>query len=168
MKSKTILTCIDCHLFSMFIRGKDFMLQPSDESKHIHQLREREGSFDACLPFDLNYKKEYVICLMECILCNMQYVGKGYSTFNIRLNTQRNDSKEANSILAYNHSFKNIIWTKHVKLIILNQLVNLNGSKKALRVVRKFLGSGNKKVFHVAAFSSNFGSPKTAQLWNHW
>ena len=68
------------------------MLQPSDESKHIHQLREREGSFDACLPFDLNYKKEYVICLMECILCNMQYVGKGYSTFNIRLNTQRNDS----------------------------------------------------------------------------
>ena len=80
---------------------------------------------------------------MECILCNIQYVGKAYSTFNIRLNNQRKESKEANSILACNHRFKNIISTKHVKL---NQLINLNGSKKALRVAREFLGLENKSA----------------------
>ena len=83
---------------------------------------------------------------MECILCNIQYVGKAYSTFNIRLNNQREDSKEANSILACNHRFKNITSTKHVKLTILSQLINLNGSEKALRVAREFLGLENKSA----------------------
>ena len=36
----------------------------------------------------------YVICLMECILCNKQYVSKAETSFNIRLNNHRKDVKK--------------------------------------------------------------------------
>ena len=70
-----------------------------------------EGPFDVW--FNLNCRKECVICLMECILCNIQYVGKAYSTFNIRLNNQRKDSKEANSI--QEHNFNKTCKINHLK-----------------------------------------------------
>ena len=72
---------------------------------------------------------------MECILFQIQYVEKAETTFNLRLNNHRNDSMEANSILACNHILKDLISTKRVKLIIIDKLINLNGSKKALRAV---------------------------------
>ena len=67
---------------------------------------------------------------MECISFKIQYVGKTETTFN-----HRKDSKETNSILACNHNFNYIISTEHGKLIIINKLINLHGSKEALRVV---------------------------------
>ena len=38
----------------------------------------------------------YVIYLMQCILCNKQYVGKAETSFNIRLNNHQNDVKKKN------------------------------------------------------------------------
>ena len=78
---------------------------------------------------------------MECILCKMEYVGKSETAFDLRLNNYRKDSKKPNSILAckhfqeQRHNFK-----KHATFIITDKLVNLQGSKEALRemfVVKK-------------------------------
>ena len=48
----------------------------------------------------VNCKSEYVIYLMDCTLCNKQYVGKAETAFNIRVNNHRKDTKEPNAILA--------------------------------------------------------------------
>ena len=84
--------------------------------------------------FNLNCKSEYVIYLMECILCKMQYVGKAETTFNLRLNNYRKDTKKPKSILAcktFQEQGHNL--NKHAKFIIIDNLVNLHGCKEALR-----------------------------------
>ena len=84
--------------------------------------------------FNLNCKSEYVIYLMECILCKMQYVGKAETAFNLRLNNHRKDTKKPNSILACKHfQEKGHNFNKHAKFIIIDKLVNLHGSKETLR-----------------------------------
>ena len=40
---------------------------------------------------NLNCKSKYVIYLLECTKCKIQYVGKAETEFNIRLNNHRND-----------------------------------------------------------------------------
>ena len=42
----------------------------------------------------VNCKSEYDIYLMECTLCNKQYLGKPETAFNIRLNNHRKDTKK--------------------------------------------------------------------------
>ena len=71
---------------------------------------------------------------MERILCKIQYVGKAETEFNLRLNNHRKDTTKPNSILACKH-FQELghNFNKHAKLIIIDKLVNLHGSKEALR-----------------------------------
>ena len=84
--------------------------------------------------FNLNCKIEYVIYLMECILCKRLCVEKAETTFNIRLNNHRKDTKKPNSILACKHFQENgHNFNKHAKFIIIDKLVNLHSSKEALR-----------------------------------
>ena len=45
----------------------------------------------------------YVIYLLECIMCKIQYVGKSETSFNIRLNNHRKDIKKPNAIEACKH-----------------------------------------------------------------
>ena len=54
------------------------MLQPSDDNK-------QQTKRTCC-------KSEYIIYLLECILCKIQYVGKAETAFNLRFmeKTQRN------------------------------------------------------------------------------
>ena len=91
--------------------------------------------------FNLNCKSEYVIYLMECILRKMQYVRKAKAVFNLRLNNYRKDTKKPNSILVCKHfQEQGHNFNKHAKFIIIDKLVNLHGSKEALRemlVIRK-------------------------------
>ena len=74
------------------------------------------------------------IYLIECTLCNKQYVGKAQTAFNIRLNNHRKDTKNPNKILAcrhsqqQGHSFNN----SHAKFIIIDKLVNTSSSKDIL------------------------------------
>ena len=64
----------------------------------------------------------------------MQYVGKSETTFNLRLNNHRKDTKKPNSILACEHfQAKGHQFNKHAKFIIIDKLINLQGSKEALR-----------------------------------
>ena len=84
--------------------------------------------------FKLNGKSEYVIYLMECILCKMHYVGKAETAFNLRLNNHREGAKKPNSILACKHfQEQGHSFNKHPKFIIIDKLINLHGSKEALR-----------------------------------
>ena len=39
----------------------------------------------------IRYKSQWIIYLLECILCNFQYVGKSKICFNIRLNNYRKE-----------------------------------------------------------------------------
>ena len=52
-----------------------------------------------------NCKTECTIYLMECTICNLQYVGKNETQFNIRLNNHRNDVKvkDRTAVLADMH-----------------------------------------------------------------
>ena len=64
----------------------------------------------------------------------MQYVGKAEIAFNKRLNNHRKDIEKPNSILACKHFQKKVYdLNKHPKFIIIDKLVNLQGSKEALR-----------------------------------
>ena len=47
-----------------------------------------------------NCKRKYAICFMERTICNLQYVGKNKTPFNIRLNNHTKDVKDPKAILA--------------------------------------------------------------------
>ena len=84
----------------MFIGRKNYMLQPSADNKHLHEPTDKTTIYHF---FNINCESEYVIYLMECILCKMQYVGKAERAIQLRINNHRKDSKKPNSILACKH-----------------------------------------------------------------
>ena len=111
------------------------------------------------ISFNLTCKSEYVIYLLECILCKMQYVAKAETEFNLRLSNHRKDkTKESkktqrhkeNSILACKHfQMQENNFNKHAKFIIIDKLVNRQGSKEALRemlVVRENFWIQKRKI----------------------
>ena len=64
----------------------------------------------------------------------MEYVGKAETAFNLRSNSHRKNTKKPNSILACKHfQEQGHNFNKHAKFIIIDKLVNLLGSKEALR-----------------------------------
>ena len=75
----------------------------------------------------VNCKSSFVIYQLECYICNIQYVGKSETPFNIRLNNHRKDVKNPNAIPAckhfnrHDHDFNN-----HGKIIIIEQLRNIH------------------------------------------
>ena len=48
-------------------------------------------------------KSSFVIYLLECYICNIQYVGKSETPLNIRLSNHRKDIKNANAMPACKH-----------------------------------------------------------------
>ena len=84
--------------------------------------------------FNLNCKSEYVIYLLECILCKIQYVAKTETAFDLRLNNHGKDTKKPNYILACKYLQKQgHDFNKHTKFIIIDKLINLNDSKETVR-----------------------------------
>ena len=82
----------------------------------------------------VNCKSEYVIYLMECTLCNKQYIGKVDTAFHIRLNSHGKDTKDPNAILACRHfQQQGHNFNSHAKFIIIDKLVNTSSSKDILR-----------------------------------
>ena len=51
----------------------------------------------------LNCKSSYLIYLLQCRICQLQYAGKSETSFNITLNNHRKYSKNKNPILACKH-----------------------------------------------------------------
>ena len=50
--------------------------------------------------FTVQTLSQYVICLMECLICNLLYVSKNETPFSIRWNNYRKDVKDPKVILA--------------------------------------------------------------------
>ena len=71
---------------------------------------------------------------MECTICNLQYVDKNETPFNIRLNIHRKDIKDPKAILADKHFQKNgHRFNEHATFTITNRLTNRNLDKEILR-----------------------------------
>ena len=82
---------------------------------------------------NVNCASSYVIYLMECILCNKQYLGKAATTFNIRLNNHRKDGKNVDAIMPSKHfQQESHNFNKHAKFTIIDQLKNISKSKETL------------------------------------
>ena len=68
----------------------------------------------------VNCRSKFVIYVLECIICKIQYVGKSEWPFNIRMNKHRDDVQKHDAILAcqhfkkYNHNFN-----EHARFIII-------------------------------------------------
>ena len=69
---------------------------------------------------NLSCKSKYVIYLMECTKCKIQYVGKTETEFNIRLNNHRKHAWKASILHASRHfSDKNHNFNTHAKFILI-------------------------------------------------
>ena len=81
----------------------------------------------------VNCKSKYVIYLMECTLCKLQYVGKSERPFNIRINNHRKDITKHDAIPVCKH-FNNPShnFNTHAKFTIIEQLRTLNETKEEL------------------------------------
>ena len=106
---------------------------------------------------------------MECTLCKKQSVGKAETHFNIRLNNHRNYVKNPHSktILACkNFKEKNHNFSKHAKLIIIDQLTNastklVNLTSEKTNLVRTVKKSSTVEEFDLI---SNFTANKINKL----
>ena len=75
----------------------------------------------------VTFHSKYVIYLLECVMCKIQYVGKSETSFNIRVNNYRKDIKKSNAIEACKHFNNNEhTFSKHGRFIIIEQLRNIN------------------------------------------
>ena len=84
----------------------------------------------------VNCKSRFIIYLLECILCRIQYVGKSEWPMNIRCNKHRNDVLREESIVVCQH-FKQISHTfnTHAKITIIEQLKDQSKSLLAMRSI---------------------------------
>ena len=81
-----------------------------------------------------NCKAVYTTYLMECIICNLQYVGKNETPFKIKLNNHRKDFEDPKAILADKHFQKNgHRFNEHARFTIIDRLTNTNLDKEILR-----------------------------------
>ena len=86
----------------------------------------------------LNCKSSHLIYLLQCRICQLQYVGKSETSFNIRLNNHRKDSKNKNTILACknfqksNHNFQ-----RDAKFALIEQITKSFTTTEQLRLLLK-------------------------------
>ena len=84
----------------------------------------------------LTRKSQYVMYLMECILCKIQYVGKSEIPFNLKLNNHRKDVNNQKAISACSHfKIHGHNFMKHAQFTLIGQLTEIsNVSKDTLRL----------------------------------
>ena len=77
--------------------------------------------------YNTNCKTKYAIYLIECAICNLPYVGKNETPFNIRLNNHRKDVKDPKTALADKH-FQKIghRLNEHARITIIDRSTNTN------------------------------------------
>ena len=75
----------------------------------------------------VNCKSSFVIYLLECYICNIQYDSKSETPFNIRLNNHRKYVQNPNAIPAFKHFNRHDHdFNNHGKIIIIEQLRNIH------------------------------------------
>ena len=75
---------------------------------------------------------------MQCRICQLQYVGKSETYFNIRLNNHRNDSKNKNPILARKHfQNSNHNFQRDAKFTLIEEITKSFTTIEQLRLLLK-------------------------------
>ena len=115
----------------MQIKSWIYMLQANENYNNIQEPTNKQNWKIFHI---VNCKKEYAIYLMECTICNLQYVVKNETPFNIRLTNHRKDVKDPEAILADKHFQKNgHRFNEHARFAIIGRLKNTNLDKEILR-----------------------------------
>ena len=91
----------------------------------------------------MNSKSQWIIYLLEYILCNIQHIGKSETSFNIRLINHRKDVSNPKAIPVC-AQFRTESHIQHAKVIEIEQLtetenVNKTTSKLRLKLMEDFL-----------------------------
>ena len=82
----------------------------------------------------LTRKSQYVMYLMECILCKIQNVGKSKTPFNLRLNNHRKDVNKLKAISACNHfKIHGHNFMKHTKFTPIQSLTEISNKSTDTR-----------------------------------
>ena len=84
-----------------------------------------------------NCHSTFVIYLLECKKCKIQYVGKTEAPFNIRINNHRSDANNPteDTIPAAKHFSQNHIFNKGAKFIIIEQIKDQSKSQEQKRKI---------------------------------
>ena len=90
-----------------------------------------------------NCESSYLICLIQCHVYQLREAGKSETSFNMRLNNHRKDSKNENAILTCKH-FQNLnhILQRHAKFTLTGQKTKTFATTEQLRLLLK-----NRKTF---------------------
>ena len=81
-------------------------------------------------------KSKFIIYLLECILCRIQYIGKSEWAMNIRINKHRNDVFREEAIHVCQH-FKQVThnFNRHAKITIIEELKQQNKGLTQMRAI---------------------------------
>ena len=86
----------------------------------------------------LNCKSSHLIYLLQSRICQLQYVGKSETSFNIRLNNHRKDSKNENPILACKHfQNSNHNFQRDAKFTLIEKITKSFTTTEELRLLLK-------------------------------
>jgi hypothetical protein len=82
----------------------------------------------------VNCKSKWVVYLLECIICKLQYVGKSEWPMNIRLNKHRNDVHRADGLDVCKHFQKpGHNFNTHAKFTVIEELKDKNKPTLTMR-----------------------------------
>ena len=86
----------------------------------------------------LDCKSSHLIYLIQCRICQLKYVGKSETSFHIRLNNHRKDSKNTNPILACKY-FQNLNHNsqRDGKFTLIEQITKTFTTLEELRLLLK-------------------------------
>ena len=105
------------------------MLQPSSTQRHIHQQipTTRPLKSTTTITAKAIMLECYNVIMLECTLCNKQYVGKAETQFNIRINNYRYRIQTAshNNLLPVEVHFRSTRhdFNRHVKFTIIEKMI---------------------------------------------
>lgn len=84
--------------------------------------------------YNVNFKTEYVVFLLECFLCNLEYIGKNETPLNFRLNNRRKELKDPKEMLAHKHFQKSgHKFNEHARFTIIDRLTKTKLDKEILK-----------------------------------
>ena len=105
--------------------------------KNTNTFRSNKTNREYKIYHRVNCRSKFVIYLMECSRCKLQYVGKSEWTLNIRINKHRNDVLKDDAILACRHfSETQHTFNEDAKFTIIE---TLNNQGKCLLEKRRIL-----------------------------
>ena len=98
----------------------------------------------------LSCKSSYLINLLQCQICQLQYVSKSETSLSVRLKNHRKNSKSKNAILACNHfQDLNHNFQRDAKFTLTEQITKTFTTTKQLmqKILLKNTSEKNEKTF---------------------